>query len=290
MYIKYLILTLVTLLFACSPDSETTETPASSSDRAIHLATNPPPPSTPPPEVDKVVLQLGHSHWVKSVAFSPDGKTALSGSWDNTVKWWDLSSCRVIKSLEAHSSSVDSVAFSPDGKTALSGSWDTTTRLWNLKTGKEIIRLVGFDDGEGVAIMPQQGYYVASPKGEKYINVDFGNNRVEGIEGYEKYKKFYHRPDILKLAWQLSDAERAIALANQKTQVATVSPLIPPQKRFALVIGNSKYQYYSTLDNAENDANKLAQVLRTLGFEVTLATNLKLRQMKKVFRACLRSF
>ncbi len=144
---------------------------------------------SPPPEVDKVVLQLGHSSRVKSVAFSPDGKTALSGSRDHT------------------------------------------TRLWNLETGEEIIRLVGFDDGEGVAIMPQQGYYVASPKGEQYINVDFGNNRVESIEGYEKYKKFYHRPDILKLAWQLGDAERAIALANQ-------NPFIPPQKRFALVIGN----------------------------------------------------
>jgi WD40 repeat protein len=84
-----------------------------------------------------------------------------------------------------HSSYVYSVAFSPDGKTALSGSWDTTTRLWNLETGEEIIRLVGFDDGEGVAIMPQQGYYVASPKGEKYVNVSFGN-RVESIEGYDK--------------------------------------------------------------------------------------------------------
>jgi len=57
-----------------------------------------------------------------------------------------------------------------------------------------------------------------------------------------------------------------------------------PQKRFALVIGNSKYQYYSKLDNPENDAKKLAQVLRTLGFEVTLAKNLNLREMKKVFR------
>jgi WD40 repeat protein len=214
MYIKYFILTLVTLLVACSPVPETTETPAGSYDRTINLATNPP-PSTPPPEVDQVVLQLGHSDYVSSVAFSPDGKTALSGSDDNTVKWWDLESGRVINSLEAHSSRVYSVAFSPDGKTALSGSDDHTTRLWNLSTGEEIIRLVGFKDGEGVAIMPQQGYYVASPKGEKYINVSFGNRAV-GIEGYEKYKKFYHRPDILKLAWQLGNAERAIALANKK--------------------------------------------------------------------------
>ncbi|MEN8218929.1 MAG: serine/threonine-protein kinase, partial [Pseudomonadota bacterium] len=65
---------------------------------------------------DQLSLQIGHSSDVNSVAFSPDGKTALSGSRDHSVKWWDLSSGRVIKSLEAHSSYVSSVAFSPDGK------------------------------------------------------------------------------------------------------------------------------------------------------------------------------
>ncbi|MEN8221381.1 MAG: hypothetical protein ABFS56_34580, partial [Pseudomonadota bacterium] len=73
-------------------------------------------PFSPPPE-----LQLKLSRNVYSVAFSPDGKTALSGSYNGTVKWWDLSSMRVIKSLDAHSSIEYSysVAFSPDGKTAL---------------------------------------------------------------------------------------------------------------------------------------------------------------------------
>jgi len=136
----------------------------------------------------------------------------LSGSDDKTVKWWDLSTGRVLKSLDSHSDDVRSVAFSPDGKTALSGSLDTTTRLWNLQTGEEILRMVSFKDGEGVAIMPQ-GYYAASPNGEQYINVRIGN-RAYGIESY-KYKAFYHRPDIVQLAWQLGDAEQAIAQANQ---------------------------------------------------------------------------
>jgi|GEM_PF-2069529 len=172
----------------------------------------PSPPPVPPAEVDEVFVQVGHVSIVNAVAFSPDGKTALSGSSDNTVKWWDLSTGRVLKSLDSHSDDVRSVAFSPDGKTALSGSLDTTTRLWNLQTGEEILRMVSFKDGEGVAIMPQ-GYYAASPNGEQYINVRIGN-RAYGIESY-KYKAFYHRPDIVQLAWQLGDAEQAIAQANQ---------------------------------------------------------------------------
>ena len=79
------------------------------------------------------------------VEFSPDGKTALSGSgarWlefsDNAARLWSL------HKIEKHSKPVNSVAFSPDGKTALSGSGalaragDNTVRLWELATGREI--------------------------------------------------------------------------------------------------------------------------------------------------------
>ena len=74
----------------------------------------------------EIVPQLGHWTAVNSVAYSPDGKTALSGSDDHTARVWDLATGREIRKLEGHSGSVESVSFSPDGKTALSGSDDTT--------------------------------------------------------------------------------------------------------------------------------------------------------------------
>jgi WD40 repeat protein len=33
----------------------------------------------------------GHTHWVRSVAYSPDGKTLASGGPDETIKLWDVS-------------------------------------------------------------------------------------------------------------------------------------------------------------------------------------------------------
>jgi WD40 repeat protein len=82
----------------------------------------------------EIVPQLGHSGSVYSIAIAPDGKTALSGSWDHTLRLWDLASGREIKKFEGHSGFVSSVAFAPDGKTALSGSWDGTVRLWDLQS------------------------------------------------------------------------------------------------------------------------------------------------------------
>ena len=107
---------------------------------------------TPPVEI---VPQLGHSGELISVAFSPGGKTALSGSDDKTLRLWDLASGREIRRFAGHSDKVTSVAIAPDGKTALSGSADNTLRLWDLASGREIRKFLGHSEGvDSVAISP----------------------------------------------------------------------------------------------------------------------------------------
>src|SRR2546426_12584722 len=62
----------------------------------------------------------GHTSFVNSVNFSPDGKTLASGSSDNTVRIWDVSQGVTLKELTGHTNSVRNVEFSSDGKTITS--------------------------------------------------------------------------------------------------------------------------------------------------------------------------
>jgi len=75
---------------------------------------------------------LGHEDYVRSVAFSPDGKKIVSGSDDKTIRVWDAQTgIQIAEPLYGHESSVRSVTFSPNGDKIISGSLDKTIRIWN---------------------------------------------------------------------------------------------------------------------------------------------------------------
>src|SRR5262249_31081470 len=83
----------------------------------------------------------GHTEWVNTLAFSPDGKTLVSGSDDKTVRCWDPDTGQEKQQLRGHQGGVDSVAFSPDGKLLASeGKWGSI-RLWEIGTGKDLRNL-----------------------------------------------------------------------------------------------------------------------------------------------------
>jgi WD40 repeat protein len=69
------------------------------------------------------------------VAFSPDGKTILTGSMDTTTRLWSRDG-KLLQELKGYRG-VYEVAFSPDGKTILTGSWDNTARLWKIPMAVE---------------------------------------------------------------------------------------------------------------------------------------------------------
>jgi WD40 repeat protein/serine/threonine protein kinase len=78
----------------------------------------------------------GHAKGVLAVAISGDGRLGLSGSWDATLKLWNLAAGLCLRTLEGHRDAVTAASLSPDARRALSGSRDGTLRLWEVATGR----------------------------------------------------------------------------------------------------------------------------------------------------------
>lgn len=73
----------------------------------------------------------GHGHFIADVVMSSDGQFALTGSWDKTLRLWDLNTGQTTRQFASHTKDVLSVAFSADNRQIVSGSRDKTIKLWN---------------------------------------------------------------------------------------------------------------------------------------------------------------
>lgn len=78
-------------------------------------------------------VMRGHQRAAATLVFSPDERRLASGSWDQTIRIWDVehpaASPRV---LTGHSNTVYTLDFSPDGRYLASGGWDQTVKIWDL--------------------------------------------------------------------------------------------------------------------------------------------------------------
>ena len=81
-----------------------------------------------------------HGRW-KRLALSADGKRSVSGSWDQTVRVWDLEGNHLPRILEGHTGCVAAVALSGDGMRAISGSFDCTLRIWIWRATNQLASL-----------------------------------------------------------------------------------------------------------------------------------------------------
>jgi hypothetical protein len=113
----------------------------------------------------------GHTHWVGSVAFSPNGKFLASGGWDETVKLWSVSDGSLVRTLKEHTYSVSSVAFSPDGELLASGSSDKTIKLWGVSDGRLVHTLEGHTDWVWSVAFSPDGEFLASGSSDKTIKL-----------------------------------------------------------------------------------------------------------------------
>jgi WD40 repeat protein len=126
---------------------------------------------------DPLVLK-GHTDSVFALAFSPDGKTLASGSFDKTIKLWDVASGKELKTFTGHTKEVVSVAFSPDGKRLASaasqffGNAEPTpgeVKTWDKASGLDLRDFEGLGwPAYAVAFSPDGGRVLAAGGGASF--------------------------------------------------------------------------------------------------------------------------
>ncbi|MDX2042847.1 MAG: tail fiber domain-containing protein [Acidobacteriota bacterium] len=127
-----------------------------------------------------------HRGSVNALAVSPDGKTIISGSGDNTIKLWSLADGKLRSTLEGHRSEVKALAISPDGTKLSSRDASRTIKLWSLSLPEG--RLLSTPHGvKSLAISPN-GKILASAAGEKDIQLWSLSERkmLATLEGHTK--------------------------------------------------------------------------------------------------------
>ncbi|KDN33180.1 hypothetical protein RSAG8_13730, partial [Rhizoctonia solani AG-8 WAC10335] len=101
------------------------------------------------------IVHEGHTSYVYSVAFSPDGKSdsvaflsvafspdakLIASTYDFTVQLWDVERRKPASHpFKGHMNTVQSVQFSPDGTRVVSGSFDKTIHVWDVERGRTIV-------------------------------------------------------------------------------------------------------------------------------------------------------
>jgi len=166
----------------------------------------------------KEIRSFGHGNPVDSITFSPDGKRFIvCFLFDNVINIYDTVTGQEINALSGNCSGVHILEYSPDSKQILSCSLDGTTRIWDIETGREIASFVSFsrndtlsDDstravaksvakkvadtsGEWICITPD-GYYAASPRADRYLNVRLGNK----VTGIDSFREVFYNPDVVE--------------------------------------------------------------------------------------------
>jgi eukaryotic-like serine/threonine-protein kinase len=156
-------------------------------------------------ETGREVFSLkGHTGYVSSVAFSPDGKRIVTGMGDKTAMVWDAETGREVFSLKGHTGRVSSVAWSPDGKRIATGSVDMTARVWDAATGQEILTLRGHDKYiVCIAFSPDGGRLLTGDLGNQVKVWDTGNASKE-------LQNVYPQPDAAeRRRYHTEQADRA---------------------------------------------------------------------------------
>ncbi len=154
--------------------------------------------------IGEMLLFKGHDKTVNSIALSSDGRLAITGGWDGSLRLWDARTGDELSPINADPDEIFSVAISPEGRFALTGGLDHVVHLWNLESGAEVRAFLGHTD---------QVHCVAfSPNGSRALSGGYDQSlRWWNVETGELLQTFSNHGGWVTSAAFSPDGSRAVS-------------------------------------------------------------------------------
>lgn len=160
----------------------------------------------------------GHTESIRAVAWSPDGKYLVSGSWDKTVQVWEAATGREVFTYRGHNDRVNTVTWSPNGKYIASGSDDCTIRVRNALTREKVCKYTGHSDCVNALAWSPDSTRIASASDDESVQIweaSTGNQLVS----YDEHEEDSDIEPCYVLAVAWSPDGRYIASASDENVV-----------------------------------------------------------------------
>ena len=123
------------------------------------------------PDHRRAIVLAGHSSYLRTASFSPDGTRVLTAAWDETVRVWSPDGTGAPAVLRSHQREIYSAEWSPDGSRIVTGSLDKTARVWTVTRASDDARIIGVANEAWSAAWSPRGDRIVTATGDMTAHV-----------------------------------------------------------------------------------------------------------------------